>query len=170
MNNIKKLIFKTQTDQITSFSFNFSTAKASVGLACGETTFPLLLYSPDSIIVLFSRLYTDSGLSTLFLGGNNWYKMGTKAYQISNIGEVIAISVDCSTTLPLTRYCYKGIYTPPDPIHIPPGGVVNYEDEFGNPQERDMITTESGIVNIYSSSVPTFSACTLVDCDTGNPI
>ncbi len=170
MQEFRKNIYRLSMS-VTSFSFDFSIGQSSEGLACMETSYPITLYSADSIIVIDSQFYTESELSIEFNGMDKWYKNGNYSYKIGITGIVLEISILCSMLLPLIRYCYKGLYTPPDPIHIPPGGEVYYEDEYGDPQTRTNITTESGIVSIFSSSIPTDNgAAYLADCETGDPI
>lgn len=171
MRHFRKNIYRTGEDSITVYSYNFAIGQINVGLACEEIAFPVLLYSADSVIIIGSILYTDIGLITPYDGENKWFKMGTKTYQISNVGVVFDISIDCAGVLPVEEYCYKGLYDDDDPIHVPPGGVINYQDEFGNPQTETGLTTTTGITTIYSSTVPDIVVGAFqVDCETGEPI
>lgn len=60
--------------------------------------------------------------------------------------------------LPLTQYCYVGLYNCGDSLHEIAGhepftGSVTYEDEYGASQ-TGYYCTETGTISIYSSSVP----------------
>lgn len=171
MNNIKKTIFKTGGELSNFFTYNFAIGQPVVGLACEEIAFPITLYSHDSTLVVLSVLYTDIGLTMPYNGDSLWYKMGTKAYQITNTGTIAQISIDCSGVLPVETYCYTGRFEEVDTVHVPPGGIVSFFDEYGLPQEAIGLTIESGITNVYSSTVPTVNAGAIqVDCDTGLPL
>lgn len=172
MQNFRKNIYRTNSIvEVISFSYSFSNGKESIGLACQEVTFPITLYCADSTLVLFSRLYTNSDLTGNFNGVNQWYKLGTKSYRINSVGEIIEISVECGTLLPLTEYCYTGIYDDDDTQHVPPGGVITWRDEFNVLQTRSGLTNTTGIFSVYASNIPTKnSAAIQVDCDTGDQI
>lgn len=73
--------------------------------------------------------------------------------------------------LPTLQYCYMGLYRDDDPIHVPPGGVINFTDEHGNPQTESGLTQTTGIVSVNSSTVPVIvKGAFKVSCDTGSPI
>jgi len=170
MQQFRKSIYRQNTS-VDSFQFNLSDGKTSAGLACQEIIFPITVYCVDSSLIILSRVYLNDDLTGNFNGLNRWYKLGDYSYQINSIGEIVTISDACSTLLPLSRYCYKGLYPEDDPIHNPPGGVINWQDEYGNPQTVSGISQESGIYSVWSSILPTHnSAAFRVDCTTGEVI
>lgn len=165
MQQFRKSIYR-QSNNILTFVFNFSIGQKSVGLACQEITFPITLYSIDSVLIVGSVLYNNNDLTGTFNGANMWYKLGTKSYKINNLGIIVEISVLCSTLLPLTKYCFIGIFDDDDVIHVPPGGIVQWEDEFGDPQMKTGLTSTTGVYTVYSSIVPTTNpGATDVECD-----
>ena len=60
-----------------------------------------------------------------------------------------------NTELPLTEYCYRGYWHADDTIHVPPGGNIVYEDEFGVEQTIQGIVSEDGVISVMSSIIPT---------------
>ena len=60
-----------------------------------------------------------------------------------------------NTELPLTKYCYRGSWNADDTIHVPPGGNIVYEDEFGVEQAIQDIVLEDGVISVMSSIIPT---------------
>jgi hypothetical protein len=83
-----------------------STGTTASGSACFETEFPTLKYSHDAPLVVNSLIYNDKKETTLFNGGNLYYKLGDNSYRIAN--GVISEIYDCTTrTYPCvgtTRY------------------------------------------------------------------
>lgn len=69
-----------------------------------------------------------------------------------------------SEYLTLTQYCYEGIWEAADTIHVPPGGHINYQDEFGIAQSVNGIVLEDGIISVYSSIEPTIFGVTVTAC------
>lgn len=66
--------------------------------------------------------------------------------------------------LPLTKYCILGAWEMADTIHYPPGGSVNYIDEYGISQTQDMIVSDD-ITEVFASAVPdTLVGCHFVAC------
>ena len=80
-----------------SFSYYKTLSSLNANVPCGITTGPDILYSSSSQIVVGMILYTDSALTSPFIGNNAWIGL-TKApiqgivsitYQVSNSGEVL---------------------------------------------------------------------------------
>lgn len=108
---------------------------------------------------------------------DGWYfsnetAANTTAFRVES-GQIIEM-VDCNTlndptttttttTLVTASYCYTGIYTEPDLLN-PLGGIVNYLDEFGNPQTAseiwDVDTIQIEASTILSTSGVTVAVCT----------
>jgi hypothetical protein len=75
------------------YSYNVSLpGRESSGLACAETTFELTVYSDLYPLDFGHTVYTNTGLTALFVGGNLWYLWGIEgtAYQIGNDGVITA--------------------------------------------------------------------------------
>ena len=83
----------TTTAPPAYYSYNVSSpGRESSGLACAETTFELTVYSDLFPLDFGHTVYTDTGLTALFVGGNLWYLWGIEgtAYQIGNDGVITA--------------------------------------------------------------------------------
>lgn len=63
----------------------------SFGEACSDATNPLTLYSSSTSLAVNVYLYTDNTLSSVFSGGDLWYKYGSSVYQIKNDGGIVAV-------------------------------------------------------------------------------
>jgi hypothetical protein len=75
------------------YSYNVSSpGRESSGLACAETTFELTVYSDLYPLDFGHTVYTNTGLTAEFVGGNLWYLWGIEgtAYQIGNDGVITA--------------------------------------------------------------------------------
>ncbi len=64
----------TTTTTATSYTYNFSVGTSNNLLACAETVGALTLYSNSPTFAFGSFVYTDPGLTTIFDGGNLYYK------------------------------------------------------------------------------------------------
>ena len=64
----------TTTTSGVVYSGNFSVATENNALACLETTAVMTLYSSSPTFAFGSFVYTDIGLTTIFNGGNLYYK------------------------------------------------------------------------------------------------
>ena len=83
----------TTTAPPAYYSYNISDpGSESTGLACAETTFEFTVYSDLYPLDFGHTVYTDTGLTALFVGGNLWYLWGIEgtAYQIGNDGVITA--------------------------------------------------------------------------------
>jgi hypothetical protein len=82
--------------QVCGIEYSFSTGTTASGSVCFETEFPTLKYSHDAPLVVNSLIYNDKKETTLFNGGNLYYKLGDNSYRITANG-VISEIYDCTT-------------------------------------------------------------------------
>ena len=84
-------IAPTTTTTTTSLGYlqSFSAGFADSATACLETTASVTLYTDTPTVSFSSSFYTDSGLTTPFIGGSLWYRQipGANSWQISNTGD-----------------------------------------------------------------------------------
>lgn len=149
MNNIQKLIFKTQTEG-GYYSYNFSTSGASSGgLACGLSPITLTLYSPSSSLIVGTILFSDTSLTMVFDGNNLFWNTSTGySYRISELGVITAV-FECNGIL--FRYKRDGSQQPEDPeFHMP---YVDYIDVDGNPQREYLSIDTDDCSEIYGLSI-----------------
>lgn len=83
---------------VTSYSFDFSSAFANgiLALNASSVSTSITLYSATANLIVGTVFYTDSTLTTVFPGNNNFY-LGTNAsqsiyrkyYQINNSGQIL---------------------------------------------------------------------------------
>ena len=81
----------TTTTTTTTFpSFNFAGPAGTSGGACGNSGFPIKLYSSVSVLNNGVILYSDSGLTTPYTGGGFYYReqISNKSYGISGGGVI----------------------------------------------------------------------------------
>lgn len=110
MNNFQRNIYKTvNIPTVVSFTHSFSSTNSNVAAtACTLGPFTMTLYSPEAtlvditgtIVAVDQQLYTDSGLTTLFNGGNFFYHYNSiesngTAIRIASSGVMIE-SVSCT--------------------------------------------------------------------------
>ena len=85
----------TTTTIAEIFTHSFSNSSTTPEIACPKFVTAHTLYSNDSLLILGSVLYTDLGLTTLFVGNSKWYKFLSpdegKVYQIDDFGTIINI-------------------------------------------------------------------------------
>lgn len=105
----KKAVFKTSSEEIfnqftmnydntcqsacdlISYGFAFSSpGRDSSGLACSQTSFPLILWASANTISMEMQMYTNPSLTTKVGSGNLWYQYGIDgiAYRINNDGKI----------------------------------------------------------------------------------
>jgi hypothetical protein len=133
------------------------------------------------VIDLDGQIYLDNGTTDCTTVADGWYFTGQFGetnesvfrvasgviVEISSCVENTTTTTSTTTVIPTDSYCYIGVYTNPDPIH-PLGGVVTYEDEFG-----DDITVagiwDDGEVTINAVSIISTSGvapCTVITTTT----
>lgn len=125
-------------------------------------------YTPKRIsvesngIFVYSTIYLDNGTNDCEVVADGWYftdesSADNNVFHIVNgkIVEIIECGATPTTTTTTTQdfiiYCFRGIYSKPDPIH-PLGGVVSYIDKFGDYKtitgvwDVDSVTIEAVII------------------------
>lgn len=74
-------------------------SQSTSNAACASTDITYSFYFQDNDIVKGVTVYTDVGLSTIFVGNSGWYRVGTpqvtKSVQINSFGEIIEFVVLC---------------------------------------------------------------------------
>jgi len=84
----------TTTTTTVIYSAGFSVGTANNALACDETVPVITLYSTSSTFAFGSFVYTDAGLTTIFVGGNLYYKniSANNVIRVPNSGQINSTS------------------------------------------------------------------------------
>jgi hypothetical protein len=92
----------TTTTTISSFSYNISSVgEASAATACVNFDAGQVVYAATDIIASVTTFYTDSGLTTAFDGGSDWW-----AYAITtNLGVVRRAIISSGGNLSIAGTC-----------------------------------------------------------------
>jgi len=95
----------TTTSPPTYLSYNLSLPNVVKCSSCPAASYPINWFTAlfDSPITVGARFYTNTGLSTPAMGGNNWFKLnvgsGFNLLQIDNSGYVITAQI-CAVECP----------------------------------------------------------------------
>ena len=101
MNNFKKNIYKTRSEDIISTVYSFTTACDSGydggSACCAISDYLEIFHCGDYPITIGSVFYRDIVGGTEVIGANLWYKeqMTQISYRLDNMGVVIGINKSC---------------------------------------------------------------------------
>ena len=82
---------------VTPIGYTAGSSVETIASACASTDITHQFYFTENIIATNATVYTDSGLSTVFVGNGGYYRIDNTGFiqiaQITNFGKVSSLSL-----------------------------------------------------------------------------